>query len=73
MSNSAEYTGKDQNWQDEQTTYWFDIDGDVYGVVESDSDSKIVDVDGCPIDGMGGEQEIRSALENAVTDEMRAE
>lgn len=73
MSN-VNYTGKDQNWQNQSTTYWFDVDGEVYGVVESGSEApRIVDVDGCPIDGNGNEREMRVELESAVTDEMRAE
>lgn len=72
MSN-VNYTGKDQNWQDEQTTYWFDVEGDVYGVVEGCTDCSIVDVDGCPISGNGNESQITSLLADAVTDEMRAD
>lgn len=57
---NIKFTGKDQNWQNETTTYWFELtgyhygtdrefDGDVFGVVESWDESKIVDVDGCPL------------------------
>lgn len=44
------YISKDQNWNDETTTYWFDVDGETYGVVESSypTTKTVVDVDGCP-------------------------
>ena len=64
------YLSKDQNWADESTTYWFDIDGETWGVVESCGESSIVDCDGCP-DNQS--TEIESALLGAVTDEMRME
>lgn len=71
MSN-ATYNGKDQNWTDGSTTYWFEVDGEQYGVVEGNG-AGIVDCGGYPIDGMGDEPQIRRALDGAVTDEMRAE
>lgn len=84
---AVEFTGKDQNWQDGETIYWFELDGqdvhngaifegDKYGVVEGAIDGeypKIVDYDGCPIEGGGDEAAARRALESAVTDELRAE
>ena len=64
------YLSKDQNLADESTTHWFNIDGEVWGVVEYCGESSIVDCDGCP----GNEStEIERALTGAVTDEMRME
>lgn len=81
-----EYKSKDENWQkDGSTVYWFELtgedygtglsfDGDVYGLVEGGRGFDIVDCDGYPIEGNGYEEvAVRNALENAVTDEMRAE
>lgn len=82
-----EYKGKDQNWQDGLTVYWFELtgrdygtgaefDGYIFGVVEDRTDNviAIVDCDCCSIRGNGYEEvAITNALENAVTDEMRAE
>lgn len=82
---NVEYTGKDQDWNEGSTTYWFELtghqfgtasefDGDVFGVVESGCDEpRFVDVDGCPVDGRGDEPAVRRALADAVTDELRAE
>lgn len=70
------FLSKDQNWQDGTTIYWFQIEGEVFGVVEGGSEgtSTIVDSEGMPLEG-GGYREIavRKALDGAVTDELRAE
>lgn len=68
---TATYIEKDQNWMDGSTTYWFDVDGDEYGVVEGEN-AGVVDSDSDPIDyndGLRAEIEARCI----VTDEMRAE
>ena len=62
------FVAKDQNFNDESTTYWFDIDGETWGVVESCGKSTIVDCDGCPDNA---DVNIIKALDGAVTDEMR--
>lgn len=71
MSNSIEYVGKDQNWTDEQTIYWFGTEEGKFGVVEGRG-AGIVDDECAPITGMWFEREVTAALENAVTDEMRS-
>ena len=48
MSNIT-YTGKDQNHQNETTTYWFDRDGESFGVAESCGESTLLDCDGAPV------------------------
>ena len=62
------YLFKDQNLADESTTYWFDIDGETWGVVESCGELSIVDCDWCH-DNQS--TEIEFALLGAVADEMR--
>ena len=53
----ATYTTKDQNWNDETTTYWFDVDGETYGVVDAGHDGKsVVDCDGVPSDDYTADQ-----------------
>ena len=50
----------DQNWQDETTTTWYELDGkdygtgmefesDVYGIVDCNGFRNIVDCDGIPL------------------------
>ena len=54
---TAKFTGKDQNWANESTTYWFVIDGTDYGtektfeneefgIVDCNGDTTVVDADG---------------------------
>lgn len=61
------FSGKDQDYISESTTYWFNIDGVEYGVIESPNESIIV------VDDLGVKvsDEFSKLFENAVTDEMR--
>ena len=81
----ATFIGKDQNWQEESTTYWFELSGvdygtgrkfdnDVYGVIESSIDhsdsATIVDCDGSPLTP-GDIETIAVKNSVTVTDEMK--
>lgn len=69
MSN-ATYSSKDQNWQDEMTIYWFELDGETFGIGETGMEVVALDCDGAPIDY--NENLARRVKENCiVTDEMR--
>lgn len=87
LNNTVEvgYEGKDQNWQDGETVYWFrltgeqygtgiEFDGDVYGVVEG-SNAGFVDESGITVEPVGDHLTIavEIALTGAVTDAMRQE
>lgn len=70
----ATYIAKDQNHQDETTIYWFDVEGEVYGVAESEGTQTVVGCDGA---GIAAEtlakpknDHIRH-LGDSVTEEMR--
>lgn len=65
MSN-IRYTGKDQNHQEETTIYWFDRDGEAFGVAESVGRPVLLDCDGVPI-----VDNYNSIHEFVVTDKMR--
>lgn len=80
----SKFLSKDQNWQNEETVYWFQIegedygtgvsfDGETFGVVESAGTTTIVDGEGTPLEGDYREIAVRKALDGAVTDELRAE
>lgn len=83
MSNAtAKFIETDQNWQEESTTYWFELsgtdygtgyefNGETYGVVESGSDEPvIVDSDNCPLtDGDVETSAVRNTI--VVTDEVQ--
>lgn len=68
----ATYVSKDQNWGNDSTTYWFDVDGTQYGVVEAGPESYPVDHNSHPIDDNEAlARQIVSAC--IVTDGMRSE
>lgn len=60
---------KDQNSQNEQTIYWFDVDGEMYGVSESHGESQIIDCDGYPVNTSDTKNQHLSKL--VVTETMR--
>jgi hypothetical protein len=65
------YNGKDKNLADASTIYWFDIDGEIYGLVEAGPLPPIVvDCDGCPNNVSAA---INNALISVMTAEMRQE
>ena len=80
---TATYTTKDQNWQDETTTYWFEVDGhdngtgmsfenQVFGIAESGNDNTVVDCDGSPCtEGDAATIAVRKV--SIATDDMRME
>ena len=68
----SKFMGKDQNWADGTTTYWFDVDGEQCGVVESECGASFVDCDGCTIDDGASWSTMAAVRDLVVTDEMRA-
>jgi len=63
---------KDQNLADETTVYWFDVDGEEFGVSDCNGEKTVVDCDGCPVNlGDAKNAHIKYLHEN-VTDEMIA-
>jgi hypothetical protein len=82
MSAITTYSSKDNNWADESTTYWFNINGadyksgiefnaNTFGIRESGAESLVVDCDGAPVDYNDNTARTVSRL-CVVTDEMRA-
>ena len=68
------FQSKDNNFANESTTYWFDVNGEMYGVVESCGETSFVDCDGSQVSAdtvCAADMHIINALETAVTDEMR--
>ena len=47
-----EYKNKDQNWQEQSTTYWFDVDGESFGLCDKGygEETRLLDCDGCPVE-----------------------
>lgn len=62
----VEYNGRDQNWQDETTIYWFILNGkdygtgvtfdnSIYGLADNNGDITLLDSEGYPIVKDSGE------------------
>ena len=66
----ATYSSKDQNWQSESTCYWFDVDGEMYGVVHRGPEVFVVDCDGCPVNIEDAKNAQLKSLSDSVTEEM---
>jgi len=54
-----EHKNTDQNWQEQSTTYWFDVDGESFGLCDKGygGETRLLDCDGCPVEecnDMGG-------------------
>lgn len=62
---------KEQDWLNEATRYWFDVDGEEYGVVDSAEETSIVDKNGDDVYNRSLETILKRNL--IVTDAMRAE
>lgn len=45
-----EFIDKDQIWTDEQTNYWFLVDGESYAIADQNGTLRLLDRDGCPMD-----------------------
>jgi len=69
--NKFTFIEKEQDWANEATRYWFDVNGDEYAVVESGGQSTIINKDGDDVYDRAIEAELKAAL--IVTEEMRAE
>ena len=62
------YLSTDQNHQNETTVYWFDKDGEIFGVAECCGELALLDCDGCEIED---NHTNKGEFFNAVTDEIR--
>lgn len=83
MANAIYTNEKDQNRADGTTVYWFELNGhddatgvkfedDVFGVIENEVVSQLVDADGCPVD-TGYHEGMAAQRLCVVTDAMREE
>ena len=68
---NVQFIEKEQDWQNEATRYWFEVDGEEYAAVESGGQTTIINKDGDDVYDRDLEAQLKSLL--VVTDEMRAE
>lgn len=46
---NIEHIETDQNWTNETTIYWFNVDGDQWAISDCNGDYSLLDCDGCPV------------------------
>lgn len=68
---NIKFIEKEQDWQNEATRYWFEVDGEEYAAVESRGKTTIIDKNGDDVYDRALEAQLKSRL--VVTDEMREE
>lgn len=68
---TAKFIAAEQIWQDEQTRYWFELDGAEYCVAESGPTVTYLRGDGDEINNAADRERVRR--ECVVTDAMRAQ
>lgn len=47
---SIEFVEKDQQWQNEQTNYWFMVDGESWAISDSNGTLQLLDCCGYPVE-----------------------
>jgi len=58
----ATHLETDQNWNDETTVYWFDVNNTTYGISDSNGEMTLVDYEGYPIDECNDHEGIKGLL-----------
>lgn len=59
---SIKFIEKDQNWQEQQTTYWFNVDGAEYAIADQNGSLSLLDSSGYPIDDCNDRDNIKDVL-----------
>lgn len=70
---NAYFIEKDQDYQNETTTYWFNVDGETYGVSDRNGQLSIVDSENYPVNTDDARNIHLNALKPFITDELIAE
>ena len=63
-----EFIEKDQNWQNEQTIYWFDFDGENYGISDINGYLQLLDYEGYPIEDCNDFNGVKEKLIKLIED-----
>jgi len=56
------FIDREQDWANETTRYWFDVDGDEYCIADQNGDFTLLDSDGCPTLNSQADQYLFKAL-----------
>jgi hypothetical protein len=56
------FIDKEQDWANETTRYWFDVEGDEYCIADQNGEFTLLDSDGCPTLNSQADQYLFKAL-----------
>lgn len=59
---NVEFIEKEQIWQEEQTRYWFTVEGENYCIADTNGDLQLLDSEGYPIEECNDHDGIKDAL-----------
>jgi len=57
-----QFIDKEQDWENETTRYWFNVDGDDYCIADQNGEFTLLDSDGCPTLNSQADQYLFKAL-----------
>jgi hypothetical protein len=59
---TIEFIEKEQIWQEEQTRYWFLVDGEEFCIADTNGETQLLGSDGCPIEDCNDHNRVKAAL-----------
>lgn len=59
---TIEFIEKEQIWQEEQTRYWFSVDGEEFCIADTNGEIQLLDSKGCPIEACNDHDRVKEAL-----------
>lgn len=59
---NIEFQEKDQQWQNQQTVYWFSVDDEDYAIADRGGELSLLDSEGFPIEPCNDHENIKSIL-----------
>ena len=61
MSN-IQFIEKDQNWQNERTNYWFEVDGESWALSDQNGELTLLDSEGYPVEDCNDQGSVKDLL-----------
>lgn len=59
---NVQFLEADKQFQNNQTVYWFNVDGENYAIAGCNGDLTLLDSEGCPIDDCNDHDGIKDLL-----------
>ena len=62
MNKQINFIEKEQDWSNETTRYWFEVDKDYYCIADQNGELTLLDSEGYPIEEQNDHDKIKQAL-----------